>query len=407
MPADPTVGAVLPPLLRSHAAAVDAAHRLAGELEPGAAERDQSREVPWDALRALSRSGLLSITLPSWLDGPELGAVTLAEVIRVIAAADPAIAQVPQVHFVLPHALYELGSRRASARLAQVILAGGRIGNAIAERGGQHAQDLVTRLTRTGTSVVLRGTKYYCTGAISASMIGVTALDEEDRQVLVFVPRNAPGVQVDDDWAVMGQRATVSGTSTFDAVEVDKEFVVPYEQLFEGPQTLGARAQLIHAAIEVGIARGALDDASRFLNQHARPFFEAVRGGWAERAVDDPYTAQRFGEFDVRVHAAEALLREAAAVVDDTPWRPDDPVAAAEASVAVARAKAYGSEVAVDVASALFALAGTSATASKYALDRHWRNARTHSVHDPVSWKYRHIGNWVLQRVAPPNHGQI
>ncbi|MFT4033977.1 MAG: SfnB family sulfur acquisition oxidoreductase [Patulibacter sp.] len=397
----------LPPLLRSHDEAVAAASALAGKLAPGAIERDRAGAVPWEALSWLDRSGLLSITLPAALDGPELGARTLAEVIRIIAAADPAIAQVPQAHFLFPLALWEVGSARGRATLAQVILGGGRIGNAVAERGGQHAQDTRTRLLRHGGELLLRGTKYYCTGAISSALIAVSAIDEHDRSLLAFVPRDAPGVTAHDDWSVFGQRATVSGTTEFSDVVVDPELVIDYQELYDAPQTLGARAQLVHAAIEVGIARGALDDAAAFLRERARPFFEAVRGGWAQRAADDPHTIHRFGELDVRVHAAEALLRAAAERLDETPVRPDDPQVAAEASVAVARAKAYGSEVAVQVASDLFALTGTSAADAKYGLDRHWRNARTHSIHDPVAWKYHHIGAWGISETLPPNHGQL
>lgn len=38
---------------------------------------------------------------------------------------------------------------------------------------------------------------------------------------------------------------------------------------------------------------------------------------------------------------------------------------------------------------------------------RHWRNARTHASHDPVAWKYHHMGDYMLNDVLPPNHGQL
>jgi len=115
----------------------------------------------------------------------------------------------------------------------------------------------------------------------------------------------------------------------------------------------------------------------------------------------------RFGELATKVSAAEALLREAAATLETVERQPERPEDAARASLAVARAKAFGSEVAVEVASELFTLAGTSATDEKYDLSRHWRNARTHSVHDPVAWKYHHIGAYELSGTLPPNHGQL
>ena len=334
-------------------------------------------------------------------------ATVLAEVIRAIAAVDPAIAQIPQGHFLLVDVLAVLGTPEQRRRLFADVLIGGRLGNGLAERGGQHAQDLQTRLTRHGPLVRLTGRKYYCTGAITARWIGVTALDDADRLVLAFVERDAPGVQLDSDWNVMGQRATVSGGAQFDDVPVDPELVIPYQGAFEAPQQFGTRAQLVHAAIEVGIARGALRDAGEFVRTRARPFFEAARAGWAQTAREDPHTIHRYGQLATRVHAAEALLAAAATTLDEVTRPPRNAAAAARGSLAVAQAKAFGSEVAAEVASDMFSLSGASAAGERYDLSRHWRNARTHASHDPVAWKYHHIGNYLLNDVLPPNHGQI
>ncbi|MFZ0081024.1 MAG: acyl-CoA dehydrogenase family protein, partial [Trebonia sp.] len=108
-----------------------------------------------------------------------------------------------------------------------------------------------------------------------------------------------------------------------------------------------------------------------------------------------------------QVRAAEALLRDAAATLDDVTRRSKDAQAAARGSIAVAQAKAFASDVAAEVTTDLFSLSGASATDEKYDLSRHWRNARTHASHDPVAWKYHHVGNFMLNDVLPPNHGQL
>jgi SfnB family sulfur acquisition oxidoreductase len=383
------------------------ARTYAESLATGVIERDRAGSVPWADLAALDASGLLGITVPAANGGPDLSPVVLAEVIRTIAAVDPAIAQVPQAHFLFVDVLATLGSPAQRQRLFADVLAGARLGNGLAERGGQHAQDLKTRLRRAPDGLRLDGRKYYCTGAISARWIGVTALDDADRLVLAFVERDAPGLQVDEDWNVMGQRATVSGSAVFEYVPVDPELVIPYQDAFARPQQLGARAQLVHTAIQVGIAGGALRDAREFVRTRARPFFEAARAGWAQTAASDPHTVHRFGELATRVRAAEALLAAAAATLEDVGRQPRDAAAAARGSIAVAQAKAFGSETATAVASDLFALTGASAADERYDLSRHWRNARTHASHDPVDWKYHHIGNYLLGDVPPPNHGQL
>ena len=383
------------------------ARSYAESISDGVIERDRAGAVPYAELAALDASGLLGITVPATHFGPDLSPVVLAEVIRTIAATDPAIAQIPQAHFLFVDVLAAHGSAAQQERLFADVLAGARLGNGLAERGGQHAQDLKTRVLKGPDGLRLQGRKYYCTGAISARWIGVSALDDEGRLVLVFVERDAPGVTVGGDWNVMGQRATVSGSAVFDHVPVDPGLVIPYASAFEVPQQLGARAQLVHAAIQVGIAGGALRDAGEFVRTRARPFFEATRAGWAEAAAADPHTIHRFGRLATQVRAAEALLASAAAELEEVGRVPRDAEAAARGSIAVAEAKAFASDVASGVASDLFALAGASAADERHDLSRHWRNARTHASHDPVDWKYHHVGNFRLNHVPPPNHGQL
>ena len=396
------------PHLASHADAVAAAHAFADSIADGVVERDRSGAAPREEMARFDASGLPAITVPHAEGGPALGPSTLAEVIRVIAAVDPAIAQTPQAHYLFVDTVALLGTESQKRRLLGEVLAGNRIGNALAERGTTHAQDLKTRLrTDEGGALRLHGRKYYCTGTLTAQWIAVTALDDHDRLVAVFVGRHDDGVTVTEDWNVMGQRATVSGTTDLDNVIVDPGLVLPYWTAFAGPQALGSRAQLVHAAIEVGIAGGALRDARAFLRDKARPFFEAVRGGWAQKASDDPHSLLRYGRLATQVRAAEATLQWAARELDEIGLNPCDAEAAARGSLAAAQAKAFGSEVAVTVASELFALSGASAADAKYDLDRHWRNARTHSIHDPADWKYHHVAQYEVNGVLPPNHAQL
>ena len=300
-----------------------------------------------------------------------------------------------------------LGTPEQQSRLFTEVLAGGRLGPALAERGAQHAQMLGTRIVPVDDGWSVSGRKYYTTGAITSRWLAVSALDPDERVVLAFIPRHDPAVQIDEDWNVMGQRATVSGSTAIDDCRVERALWLEYWRAYESPQLLGARAQIVHAAIEVGIAGGALADARAFVRDKARPFFEAVNGGWAQRASEDPHTIFRFGRLATQVRAAEQLLRWAGEELDALGLNPADAQEAARGSLAVAQAKAFGSEVAVLVASDLFALAGASAADERHDLSRHWRNARTHSVHDPVDWKYHHLGAYLLNDTMPPNHGQL
>ena len=388
-------------------AALATAARLAEEFRPGAAERDNAASLPRAEIECLDASGLLAVTVPASHGGPELPWVAVAEVVRRLSAADPSLAQLLQGHLLQVDVAALLAGEDVQGVVFDSALTGGRLASSLAERGGRHAQDLRTRLVRDGDRLLLRGRKHYATGALTARWVAVSALDDADRVVVVLVRGDDPRVGADHDWNAMGQRATISGTLDLDDVVVRPELVVPYWRAFTGPQLFGARAQLVHAAIIVGIAGGALADAVDFVRTRARPFAEAAQAGWAPTAGEDPQTTRRAGRLATRVRAAEQLLRWAAETIDDIGPRPRDADDAVRGSLAVAQARAFGSEVAVEVASELFAMGGTGSTDRRLGLDRHWRNARTHSVHDPIDWKYHHLGAHLLNGTAPPNHGQI
>ncbi|MEU6411057.1 SfnB family sulfur acquisition oxidoreductase [Microbispora sp. NPDC046933] len=383
--------------------ALAVAAELAGRFANGAAERDARRELPHAELAELSASGLLGVTVPREHGGADVRTATLAEVVRLLATADPNIAQIPQSHFVYVNVLRQQGSAAQREFFFAEVLAGRRFGNAQSEAGTRHVQDYRTRLRPAEDGgFVLDGVKHYSTGALFADWITVLAKDPADRLVVAYVPAGAPGLTVVDDWDGMGQRTTASGTVRLEGVRVPADRVVPHHLTFTGPQLHGAHAQLLHAAIDVGIARAALTEAAEFVRTRSRPWFESG----LDRAADDPLTIQRFGELEVSVRAAEALLGEAGRAVDRARERLDDETAAA-ASIAVATAKAFADPAAVEVTDALFEVSGTRSALDSLNLHRHWRNARTHTLHDPVRWKIQHIGRYALNRTPPPRHGLI
>ncbi|GAA2262792.1 SfnB family sulfur acquisition oxidoreductase [Streptomyces indiaensis] len=379
---------------------------LAADFRKGAAERDARRRLPHAELERLSASGLLAVTVPAEYGGADVRAETLAEIFRLLAAADASLAQIPQSHFVYVNVLRRQGTEEQREFLFGEVLAGKRFGNAQSEAGTRHVQDIRTRLTRLQDgSHVLDGVKHYSTGALFAHWIPVLARTEDDTLHVAYVPSDAPGLTVVDDWDGMGQRTTASGTVRLEAVPVPADRIVPHHLTFHGPQLHGAVAQLLHAAIDAGIAAGALAEAVEFVRTKSRPWFESVGEGH-ESAPEDPLLIQRFGELAIRVRAADALLAAAARSVDAARADLTDDTAA-EASIAVAAAKVTAAQAAVDLGSALFEVAGTRSALDSLGLHRHWRDARTHTLHDPARWKVQHIGRYTLNGTRPPRHGLL
>lgn len=389
----------------TEAAAVAAAATLAERLAAGSARRDADRILPAKAVEDLSASGLLAITVPAAYGGADLPARTVAEVFRLIATGDPNVAQIPHSHFVYVNALRHQASPAQRAFFFGEVLSGKRFGNAQSEVGTKHVRDYRTTLTRSEDTDrwLLNGRKGYSTGALFADWIPVLAhLGPDGPMHVAWVERTADGVTVIDDWDGMGQRTTASGSVVLDNVVVDDPRIMPYQVTFSGPQTYGAFAQLMHAAIDAGIARAALTEAAAFVTTKSRPYPDAG----VERAADDPLVQHAFGEMDLQTRAAEALLDRAGRAVDRANVELTEQ-SAADASLAVAAARAATTRASVEVSSRLFEVAGTRSALASLNLDRHWRNARTHTLHDPASWKVQHLGRYAIEGTLPPSHGQL
>ena len=387
-------------ILRNDAQAIKAAHELAHVARLQAAKRDQLRKLPWSEIEQFTRSGLGSISIPREYGGPQVSFVTLAEVFAIISAADPALGQIPQNQFGILNLILGSATEAQKRQLFKSVLDGWRIGNAGPERGTKNTLELKARLTADG---VLNGQKFYSTGALFAHWVAVKALNDDGKQVLAFIRRGTPGLRIVDDWSGFGQRTTASGTILLNNVQVDSELVVDNWRINDTPNIQGAVSQLIQAAIDAGIARGAIDDAIDFVKTRARPWIDAK----VERASDDLYVIADIGKLKIELHAAEALLRKAGQVLDQVNAAPLTAESAARASIAVAEAKVLTTEISLLASEKLFELAGSRATLAEFNLDRHWRNARVHTLHDPVRWKYHAIGAYRLNGTLPNRHSWI
>ncbi|MEZ2875033.1 SfnB family sulfur acquisition oxidoreductase [Pseudomonas lundensis] len=390
------------PVLRSDAEALSVARELAAVLKRDSALRDRERRLPHDELELFSRTGLWGISVPKAFGGTGVSNTTLANVIAVIAAADSSLGQIPQNHFYALEVLRVNGSPQQKQRLYEEVLAGQRFGNALAELGTKNAHERTTHLAKAEHGFRITGRKFYATGALYAQRIPTSVVDDDGIQHLAFVPRDSDGLTVIDDWSGFGQRTTGSGSVVFDNVFVAAEDVIPFQSAFERPTTVGPLAQILHAAIDTGIARAAYEDALHFVRTKTRPWIDAT----TDIASEDPLTLKSFGHLSVRLSATEALLERAGEFLDRAQANPTAETVAA-ASIAVAEARALSTEISLAAGSTLFELAGSQATLAEHGLDRHWRNARVHTLHDPVRWKYHAVGNYYLNDENPPLRGTI
>lgn len=385
--------------------AISIARELADEFAQQSSERDRERLLPYQEVQKLSERGLLAITVPKEYGGAFVSNITLVEVLKILSAGDSSLGQIPQNHLYCVEALRLDGTEDQKRFFFDLILKGKRFGNAFSERGTKNVSELKTRLMRSGSDYILNGQKFYSTGALFAHWIPVLCVHEEvgeDKASVAFVEREAEGVTVIDDWSCFGQKGTGSGTTVFKDVKVKAENVLPHYLAFERPTSMGAFSQVMHAAVDVGIADAALKDVIQFVRKNPRPWIDSG----VDYAYDDPLLLYKIGEMELNLHAAEAILRRAGEFLDCA-FKDMNQSTVTAASIAVAESKAMSERAAMFITNTFFEVSGTKSTLQELNFDRHWRNARAHTVHDPSRWKYHAIGNYYLNNIKPPSHGYL
>jgi SfnB family sulfur acquisition oxidoreductase len=378
--------------------------KLAKQFRVEAVRRDRGHILPGREIDALTRAGFFGISVPKRYGGADVSAATIAEAFRVLSAADPSIGQIPQNHFCwLP--AFAHGTAEQAEFFFKRILAGDRIGNAHSEDTKKRPGDYEHRLEKVDGGWTVTGRKYYSTGAIFAQWIPFIAHFGEGtttKPLIYFVGAKARGVSVTDDWDGMGQRTTASGTTVFENVFIPDFNVFPLVAAEDDGRSFVLNSSLIHAAIDVGIAEETLSDAADYICHHNRPWIENPY----EEHAKEPFVIRDFGKLGVLVRTAALSLREAARLIDVARATPARATVLA-ARLAIADARLVASEAVTTVTDQFFLLTGARATLGKYGLDRHWRNARTHSLHDPLRWKEFHLGNYYLNGVTPPRGSYI
>ena len=383
--------------------AINAAYHVADFALEGRDQRDQNRQLPFAEVELFSQKGLGGIRIPQTFGGAFVSNKTLAQVFRIINKADSSVGQIPQNQIALLNMIDILGNEQQKLFIFNEILNGKRLANGGPERNTKDTKTLSTTLNIENGRYYVDGEKFYSTGSSFAHWLAIKAIHPEGYVVLTLVDATAQGVEVIDNWNGFGQRTTSSGTVKLQRVEVDPLLIFDERKLAEDVNYRGAFSQLMQVAIDVGIAEAAFEDTLSAVKK-ARPIVDAQ----VEKASFEHYTLQEVGKSAVLLDAAILLLDEAAEYLDEL-----DQLSvvsaeqAAKASILVAEAKVYANDAALQISEKLLELGGSRSSLSQHNLDQHWRNARVHTLHDPIRWKLHALGNYYLNNTFPARHAWI
>lgn len=383
--------------------AINAAYQVADFALVERNIRDQQRILPVDVIHELSLKGLGGIRIAKKYGGAQVSNKTLAHVFRILSKADASVGQIPQNQFGLLNAIENIASESQKQFIYAEILKGKCLSNGGPERNSKDTKTIETRLDQVNGQYVLNGEKFYSTGSSFADWLAIRAIHPLGHTILTIINAQAQGIEIANDWDGFGQRTTASGTVRLKNVVVSPELIMDEKPLADASKYRGAYSQLIQVAIDVGIAEAAFADTLSAIHK-ARPIVDAN----VEKASFEAYTLQEVGKLNILLDAAILLLDEAAEYLDQLDAQDIvTPEQASKASIIVAEAKVYANDAALQISEKLLELGGSRSSLSIHNLDQHWRNARVHTLHDPVRWKLHAIGNYYLNGTQDQRHAWI
>ncbi|GAA1154988.1 acyl-CoA dehydrogenase family protein [Nesterenkonia sandarakina] len=373
-----------------------------------ALDRERSRELARSEVSDLVVAGIGRLRLPRSVGGFGLDWVASTEILLELAAQDSNIPQVLRGHFAVQEDLLWRADAESDAapeardlvrRWLARIAAGELVGNAWTEpgKGGFHQSGTVVSESTDGH--VVNGVKYYTTGAIFADWLDVTARDAAGHELAVLMRRDQPGVEIDDDWDGFGQRTTGSGTARLSDAVVEEAELRGLNDRFPYQTALYQHFLLIVLA---GVSEAAARDAAALLHERSRTFSHAN----TRTPRTDPQLLQAVGEIDAVAALARAQVLATAASLDAAfaarSSTEDAQIEAANAvELATGRAQVALHRPVLEALTRIFDVLGASGVSQSRSLDRHWRNARTVTSHNPWVYKARIAGDHRVNGTAP------
>ena len=375
------------------------AEEVAARLAPDALERDRRNAQPFAEARLLKESGLTTLLDPADLGGGGGHWESAFLAVRVLARVDASIAQVLGYHYINSSNIALVAPPEERERWYRASIDGRWIwGDSV------NPVDPTLVLTPEGEGFRLSGAKRFSTGSgVGEALLVNAVVDSGPREgslAFLVLPYGHEGVELVDDWDHLGQRLSASNTVRYHDVRVEPGHVLGFGggDPFETLVTPGI--QLVFGNLYLGIAQGALRQGRDITVARPNAWFLST----ADRYRDDPFVQRLYGELVARAAAVEALADRAnrsydLAVGRGSALTSDD---RGRLEIEIATLKVVSSEVAVDVANRIFETTGSSSTASSVGLDLHWRNIRTHSLHDPVDYKKLEVGAHFLNGEIQP-----
>ncbi|GED97154.1 acyl-CoA dehydrogenase family protein [Gordonia crocea] len=361
--------------------------------------RDTAAADPVEEIALVKRAGLLGLQGPVAHGGGDADWATVLDVVAEFAKVEGSLANILGWHYAYFWLFRSFGTPAQRERWEREVTE-----QRLLLAGIANFRDDPIGARDEGDHLVLHGGKQFNTGLpVSDRVVIGVAIEGTSDVFFVLADSHDPGVIYGNDWDTLGQRSTGSGSARVEGVVVPWTDAIGFDDKQFVPQNAnlspGLTSQTLMPTFYLSLARGALDRAVDYVQKHSRSWLHSEY----ERAVDEPHVVDGFGGLQAHLLAAEALLRDASAQVSAALDDPNSltPESRAELAALLSAVKTVAVEVGIEVTTTVFELVGARATARRYELDRFWRDLRTQSLHDPVAYKRRQVGAYLLRGEHP------
>ncbi|WP_158995105.1 acyl-CoA dehydrogenase family protein [Mucilaginibacter sp. L196] len=373
----------------------DTARQLADIFAETAVQRDKEGGSALEERNLLRKSGLLNLLIPKQDGGLGADWIDILKIVRIFARVDSSIAHLFGFQHLILATIELFGNKEQRDHFFQETAAKNLFwGNAL------NPLDLNTQSERVNDLRIVNGRKSFCSGAYDSDMMLLSAI-EDGKLIVGAVPSDREGIYIHQDWDNFGQRQTDSGTVEFQQVSVFEK------ELLKSPGPLGSIraslrpciAQMILSNIYLGLAEGAFAEAKNYTRAQTRSWLSSG----VSMPQEDPYVLANYGNMFIELQAAKYLTDQAAETLQRC-WEAGESITEnqrGKCSLDVASAKVTTTRAGLFVCNKMFEVMGSRATTGTARLDRYWRNLRTHTLHDPVDYKIKELGNWALNQELP------
>jgi alkylation response protein AidB-like acyl-CoA dehydrogenase len=272
-----------------------------GEIAPVSARYDEAEEFPAELIPKLGALGFMGALFPAEYGGAGLDYVSYALVVEELSRVDGSVGITMWAHNSLcTNHIYSCGTEAQRQRYLPALCQGDVVGAwGLTEPGsGSDAAAMKTTAVDAGDAWVLTGSKAFITnGSVAGTAVVLARTDSESeagsRGISAFIlERGMPGFRAGQRYRKLGLHASDTAELILDGARVPRENLLGHKgRGFQDTKKVLEGGRIAMAAMAVGLAQGALDQAVRYARERqafGRPIgeFQAIQAMLADLATE-------------------------------------------------------------------------------------------------------------------------